>query len=1515
MKRSATFAIAILATCAALQATAQDIRFRAFGVAKGLSQSSVCALLQDHQGFLWLGTQDGINRFDGYNFRVFKHDPARADSLPDNWINCFAEDRAGNLWVGTRSGLARFDPRTERFSPFRASGPVSGGESGHPVQALVLDKQGRLWCGLGGGGLAMLEQPEHADPERASFVHHRREPDRMDSLPSDQILTLVEDRQHLWIGTAGAGLAAMSLAKPGNFERFRMQPGVPGTLADDVVSALLVDRKDRLWIGTRAGYGRYEGEGHFSFWKLGEDASLNGVNYVRALAQDHRGTLWAGTRDGLCRFNPEAPTARLILAAQPDQPGGLVHNDILALLSDRYGTLWVGTYGAGICQVEPLSESIATYQMGKGGLSHEQVWCITRTRDGVLWIGNEGGLNRLDPGAQRFVHYRHQPGDQGSLNHPIVKALCEPAPGVLWIGTEAGICILDRARDRISRLAIDPNDPLGPASDRIWSINQTRDGSIWVTGNGQGISHFPDPSHPDRFERLPHQPGSNRGPSDNWVMAMTEDEDGNLWIGTHDHGLDLYQPGRPGAGFTNFRNASDNPTSLSNDSVFCIFVDSAKRLWVATYGGGLNLGDARDPGRFRAFRQAEGLPNDSTYGILEDHLGRLWISTNKGIACLDPKTLTFTNYDARDGLQSDEFNAGAFFRDHEGRMYFGGIKGVSHFQPEDLFASSGGADVVIDRVLLFNRPLPITPEGKAGSVMRAAPNYLDRLVLDHRDYVFSFEFAAHHYANPERNRTAYKLEGLDKDWIDAPVDRRYAAYANVAPGHYTFRVKGAPARGPWSEQEARIELVIESPPWRTWWALSFYALVIVGSAFTWWKLQQAKLRRARELNERLQVVDRLKDEFLANTSHELRTPLGGMIGLAESLMDGATGQLPPETVRHLSMLVSSGRRLANLVNDILDFSRMRDRDLPLHTHPVDLHSAAEVVLTLSRPFLQGKELELVNDISAALPPALADEDRLQQIFYNLIGNAIKFTERGRISLSAAYQDHQLVISVADTGAGIPADRLEDIFQSFVQLDGRSDRAQGGTGLGLAVTRKLVELHGGRIWVVSGEGVGSVFSFTLPVAEMGDLRSKPRPELNPIAAEGETPTPTELIEAQGSSPFHILIVDDEAVNRQVVFNYLAMTYQRISQAASGAQALELIDRGGVDLVLLDIMMPRLSGFEVCREIRVRFPLHRLPIIFFSARNRVVDLAKAFTLGGNDYLTKPVIKDELMAKVSLHLDLVQANRDIEERNRIICEKSERLFLLEEEKMSSLRTLTAGVAHEVNNAMNLSTGSTQNLSSRLGRLERFLFEAAADEADPEIMRSFREQLDAIKDDLGKIEQGLRRTTGIVRDLYAFTSLRDDRLEQVLLAKCLKAALALVRPRFGERVQFELEVPDDLALTCRPNELNQVFLHLLTNACEACGNTQDACPRVLIKALCVGDQVQIAINDNGLGIRPDHRERLFEPFFSTKGVGEGTGLGLSIAYGITRAHQGRIEVDSIPGRGSTFTVWLPLNPSTHAN
>ncbi|MFT4929889.1 MAG: signal transduction histidine kinase/ligand-binding sensor domain-containing protein, partial [Phenylobacterium sp.] len=1280
------------------------------------------SIVQDKKGFLWFATQDGLNRYDGYTFKVFRHNPQDPSSISHNLIRTLYLDSKDRLWIGTAGGLNRFDVQSQSFVHYQHQDSNPDSISHNDVQTIIEDnrllsansaafgKKGDdnnivLWLGTYGGGLNRFNE------KSGKFTAYRQANNGTHSLRSDKIQVIYQSKDGaLWLGTS-TGLSRFDISQH-RFSHFNHRHQDSDSLSHDNVFAILEDSKGVLWVGTKQGLNRFDAANqNFERFEQFENNDKNGdshgtsygddlgQNYIRILFEDSHQVLWIGTEGGGLNRYDAAQKVLVRYKHDPTNLDSLSDDRVWSIYEDRHRVLWIGTSNGGLNKIDKNKQSFSHINRQASdpySLSHNSVRSIYSDSNGILWIGTNDGLNQHQgsewvytsdwlPASQYsvvedeslpFVSFKHQQDNPRSLSDNRVTAIVQDGNKAVWVGTDGGGLNQYNPKTRdFDHFKHNPADANSLSHDTVLTLYRDAKNKLWV-GTDDGLNLYQDKT--GNFSRFQHNPSDPASLSHDTIRAIFEDSNQTLWVGTFGGGLNQFD--EQTQRFTRYRHQPDDPTSISDDVVVSIYEDTRGRLWIGTYGG-LNLFD-RMSKTFSHYGEKDGLANDIVYGILEGAQGQLWLSTNKGLSRFDPEgkkdSDMFTNYDVNDGLQSNEFTFGAYYKSAGGELFFGGSNGFNYFLPENIKQDNQPPNVVLTDFLLFNQSVPVKTAKPTKPTKPAKPSDgfslpkgiddLDHLILTHKQDVISFQFAALHFANSLKNQYQYKLQGQDEDWIETDAQNRRATYTNLPGGNYVFMVKASNKDGHWNETGKSLKITVLPPPWKTWWAYLIYTAFFAAVMLIFVRTERKMRLKEQGINLQLRQVDKLKDEFLANTSHELRTPLNGIIGLAESLMDGATGPLSDKTNANLAMVVASGKRLSNLVNDILDFSKLKNRHLRLSTCPVDLYSMAEVTLVLSRAALGRKDLQLINAVPKRLPPALADENRLQQILQNLVGNAIKFTEHGEVTVSAKQQNNHLIISVSDTGIGIAEDKLEMIFDSFEQLEGHTERTFSGTGLGLSVSQQLVALHGGKITVESQLGKGSRFSFTLAIAK-GKARSKKaaNEDVARLHLLDEAALDIPLAPANANN-FRILLVDDEPINRQVLHNHLSLQHYQLVEVSGGEEALAAIaDDGPFDLVLLDIMMPRVSGFEVCKTLRNRYSTSELPVIFLTAKNQVNDLVQSFAVGANDYLSKPISKHELLARVETHLKQLDTHRNLEskvaERTAELVESNQRITVLSE------------------------------------------------------------------------------------------------------------------------------------------------------------------------------------------------------------------------------------------------------------
>jgi serine phosphatase RsbU (regulator of sigma subunit)/ligand-binding sensor domain-containing protein len=825
-------ALTILCSFSCLSAQPHDIEFERISLEQGLSQSVVTCILQDRKGFLWFGTMDGLNKYDGYGFTVYKHDAQDANTISDNSITAIYEDSAWRnmLWIGTRNGLDSFDRITERFTHYRHDPAMPHSLSHNSIRAIREDRENGenwLWVGTFGGGLELF------DRRTQQFFHYIHDPDNPNSLSNDQVRAIYVDKSGtIWVGTSD-GLNKLVLDKSdghvqpaAQFTRFKNDPNDPTSLSHNLICSIYEDRAGNLWLTTfGGGLNKLDrASGQFKHYK-NDPKNPNSLrhNTARPICEDPlRGTLWIGTSAGLDEFDPKTERFKHH-QNDPANPNSLSNDDVWSVYEGRSGALWVGTYGGGVNKFSEAKEKFSHYKndpTNPNSLGHNMVMSICEDHTGTLWVGTGGGgLYQYDAEKERFIRYRHDPANPRSLSNDGVAAICEDHTGALWIGTGEGLHQFDRATKQFVRYQHDPTDPHSLSARGVSAIYEDHAGTLWIGTGAGGLNRFDSDTRlksnngkSGRFIRYQYDAANAGSLSDNMVFAIIEDPANELWIGTAG-GLNKFD--RANDRFIRYQHDPANPHSLCNNRVFSIFADSGSVLWVGTWGGGLDKFD-KTTGTFTHFTEKDGLPNGVIYGILGDAAGNLWLSTNNGLSKFNPKTKNFRNYDVDDGLQSNEFNQGAYFKSKNGEMFFGGINGFNRFHPERINDNPHPPPIVLTAFMKFDKLMKLD----------TSITEITRLKLSYRDNFFSFAFAALDYTNPVKNQYAYKLEGFNEDWIYCGT-RRYASYTNLDGGTYRFRVKGANSDGVWNEDGIAIQIIVTPPFWKTWWFISLSALALL----------------------------------------------------------------------------------------------------------------------------------------------------------------------------------------------------------------------------------------------------------------------------------------------------------------------------------------------------------------------------------------------------------------------------------------------------------------------------------------------------------------------------------------------------------------------------------------------------------------------------------------------------------------------------------------------------------------
>jgi len=825
------------------------IRFEHITFQEGLLQSSIYTVLQDSKGFMWFGTESGVNRYDGYNFIVYSSDVKNPKSLSNNWVYSIYEDHLGNIWIGTDSGLNRFNREKEIFTRYLHDSEKPNSLSNNKIFTIFEDKSGSLWIGTD-NGLNKFER------KNESFKRYQFDSENPQSLSNNHIRSILEDTSgNLWIGTDN-GLNRFN-QKEETWFRLQSDPKDTKSLSHNSINSICEDSLGLLWVGTDRGLNRFDPRtGNFMQYKhIANDSKSLSDDWIRVVYQDRFGILWIGTnKGGLNRFEREKGEF-ICHKADPHNPYSLSSDRIYSICEDRSGVIWVGTYGGGICKSDRKTKRFKLFThdpKNPNSLSHMFVRSFYEDQSGTLWVGTDGGgLNKYDQGKDQFIRYRHNLKDPASLSNDRVFSIVKDFSGVFWIGTYGGgLNRFDPNNGKFTSYRHSPTDPNTLSDDRIRVIYEGSPGVLWIGTDGGGLNKFETGKR--IFTRYRHDPSDPNSLSNDRAWSILKSDSGSLWIATFGGGLNKFDPGK--SQFFHYRFDPDDPKSLSSDYITTLCKDRSGILWIGSNGEGLiRLDSQRET--FSNYTESEGLAGNVIYGILEDDEENLWISSNCGLSKFNPQAETFRNYDASDGLQSNEFNGGSRYKSPKGELFFGGVNGFNRFYPETIKDNLHIPQVVITDLQIFNKSVPIGKMKNGRSILTRSISETREIEVTYKDNMLSFEFAALHYVFPEKNKYAYIMEGFNKDWLYTDANKRFASYTNLDPGKYVFRVKASNNDGVWNEEGTSLKITITPPFWKTWWFQSlsiFFILVMIfiGIRFNSRRLIVAKQYLEKTVKER-----------------------------------------------------------------------------------------------------------------------------------------------------------------------------------------------------------------------------------------------------------------------------------------------------------------------------------------------------------------------------------------------------------------------------------------------------------------------------------------------------------------------------------------------------------------------------------------------------------------------------------------------------------------------------------------
>ena len=1312
-------------------ALSQELQFEQISIEQGLSNSLVNNIIQDKQGFIWVSTESGLNRYDGYTFKTFNTDPDNPFSIQGHIIKNLFEDQEGLIWISfSTGGLSYYNPKTEKFYNFQALPNVINCLSDNTVNTIFEDKNNNLWIGTNNG----LNKFIRKDNSFKQYFHSHSD---TNSLINNVILSMCEDSENnILIGTE-AGLSILKNKKQ-NFISLILQKNneFEPTTSGSSVQTILQDKNGVYWLGTRnhgvfyslslpdntskvkhleekpiqnvtrillsktglvwiahtAGLSLIKNLKTLNykavnFFNDKDYADLNGLTNISSMIEDTQENIWVavnGNKNNLFKIDKNLQTTSI--SDNSSYKKFAKNNMVSSIYEDKFGILWFGLFKAGLAKYNLHGKPFEKLNfISKNDSIKDVVYSIFINSNNTRWIGTSNGLVKTDSKGNILKRYIHTNDCRNCPAGVEVATIAQDKKGFLWLGFyDSQLSCFDPVTEQFKNYLYNPQTNFSNVGWVVRKIIPDYQDYVWFGSFTAGLTkmkpaadtflNYSNGLLPWKKSYIVYQPKNHVG--SNKITSMLADKDSIIWIGTLDDGLDKFNI-KTGH-FEHFKKQNNTTHTLSSNEINAIFRDSKGRLWIGTGGGGLCLMDENKK-TFVHFSTSNGLCNNTVVGITEDKRGFLWLSTLNGISCFNPERKTFKNFYKEDGFQSNEFNIGAVFKSKEGKLYFGSNNGVTAFFPENIFDNPYKPLLHFTGLRIYNKPLLAGDSLHKRVILEEAINYTKRLVLNHNENDFTLEFTALHYAAPLKNELKYKLEGYDADWKIATYSNRSTTYTGLPAGNYIFKVIGSNNDRVWDNVGISMEIIILPPWYQAWWATLLLGIFVSGLLLLIYRIRTQNLRQQKAvLEEKVQLrtqdlllakdklliqkdllenknleieriaqqlheVDEAKLRFFTNISHELRTPLTLIYGPLEKLLSfsGTTPVL--QIMPYLQTMQKHTSVLLKLVNQLLDFRRIDNNVIKLQVEKADLIIFVREITESFQSLAEKYNLNLVFMSKYAELFICFDKDIIEKSLYNLISNALKFTPDGgkiEVICDKTASDSYATISISDSGIGIVEAEHQKIFQRFFKSNHTATRYQG-SGIGLALTKELLDIHKAEISVSNNISKGTIFTIKLSTHDHFYKQSEgigveQNTELLALFSEKTSPEPvTDSIKTNEKiigekSKNLILIVEDNLDLLNFISHELYQNYE-VETAINGDEGYEKALSLMPDLIVTDLMMPVKDGLQLCTEIRNNEITAHIPVIMLTARTHEDQQIEGLQTGASDYITKPFSINVLYLKI--------------------------------------------------------------------------------------------------------------------------------------------------------------------------------------------------------------------------------------------------------------------------------------------